>query len=201
MLCPHCSRPVSTAAANCPHCGRKAKTARQRDQVPISCPQCIAVAGVVNCGPMELDICERCSGTWFDRSELDAFVKAVDDPSSGGECRAAIRMAVSGGAVVHARTYFACPICKRTLTRRVHAQVTGAIAHICNEHGAWVAKQDLLRVLAAVEDYGAAGLAERAVDAAARQRSSEIEAALSAQRAQLDQIAIRMQLLWGNWFL
>jgi Zn-finger nucleic acid-binding protein len=179
------------------------KTVQERADLPVSCPQCISAATLINCGSLELDICGRCHGTWFDRSELDAFVQAVDDPSGGADFREAIRLAVSGRSSTAERTYLECPLCKQTLLRRVHARVTGAIAHTCTVHGSWVQGPDLLKVLAAVEDYGASGSAARAAQAAEdQQRSDTAELLSQQQRSQTAQINQRMWQLWAlDWFL
>src|SRR6185295_16673388 len=111
--------------------------------------------------------------TWFDRSELETFVRAVDDPSRGADFREAIRVAISGSSRVMHRAYLECPLCKRTLDRRMHARVTGASAHSCVDHGTWVQAPDLLKVLAAVEDYGGDRLAARATQAVEAERRSD----------------------------
>lgn len=68
------------------------------------CPKCDATMSTVESGPVEVDLCERCGGIWFDREEHQRLIvmargSAVDD----GEA--------SIGKVMDAQREVVCPVC------------------------------------------------------------------------------------------
>lgn len=62
--CHNCHAPMDRDAAQCPACGHANH---------LDCPHCDRVMQVIRRGPLRLDICEHCKGTWFDHHELEAI--------------------------------------------------------------------------------------------------------------------------------
>ena len=61
MQCHSCSIPLERGAAKCSECGWL---------VELDCPSCgIAMQAAVHDG-IQLDVCQKCKGVWFDRHEL-----------------------------------------------------------------------------------------------------------------------------------
>lgn len=126
-------------------------------------------------GGLELDICASCGSTWFDRTELEAARDAAD-ALMGAEFRAVMRALSPASDATDFRTYVGCPVCDVPLVRRAHPHVGGVVAHACPEHGAWVERRHLLRLLQEIELHGAAELSKRRVhEAAARDRRQDDE--------------------------
>lgn len=53
----------------------------------MKCPDCVGELSAIEAAGVELDVCVRCDGAWFDRGELDAFVarsQTAGMPQSGG---------------------------------------------------------------------------------------------------------------------
>lgn len=62
--CHSCHAPLNRDTAQCPACGHAN---------PLDCPHCDRLMQVIRRGPLRLDICEHCKGTWFDHHELEAI--------------------------------------------------------------------------------------------------------------------------------
>ena len=62
--CQNCHAPLNRDAAECPACGH---------QNVIGCPHCDRTMQVLWRGPLRLDVCRHCKGTWFDHHELEAL--------------------------------------------------------------------------------------------------------------------------------
>ena len=62
--CHNCHAPLNRDAGQCPACGHANV---------LDCPHCARGMQVIWRGPLRLDICTHCQGTWFDRHELEAL--------------------------------------------------------------------------------------------------------------------------------
>ena len=151
---------MPTTAAKCPHCGLRVSAPPSRSEPNVSCPHCATPANAVRLGPVELDVCPDCGSTWFDTAELESTRDAADG-LAGDAFRAAVRDLRPRLATLDARAYVDCPVCCTPLALRAHPQVAGVVAHACSDHGAWVQRPHLLRLLDELEKVGATELARR----------------------------------------
>ena len=112
-------------------------------------------------GPLELDVCENCGATWFDANEVEGACDAAGS-ATGADFRLAVRELRVRTESLELRPYLNCPVCQRSLRRRVHPEFAGVAAFACTEHGAWLERRHLLRLIAEVEQHGSSEARRRA---------------------------------------
>ena len=96
------------------------------------------------------------------------------------------------------RPYVACPVCQAALRRRSHPLLAGVIAHACTDHGAWIERMHLLRVLQAIEAHGAIEITRREVQSSEHdddKRARDWKDAVAYRRRVLDE-AVRRGCDW-----
>ena len=79
---PACHNPTSEQARRCAHCGADimaASVARSPTR-DLACPRCHRTTNAVSLGAIEVDVCSRCGGIWFDPGELEKLPEEFPDP-------------------------------------------------------------------------------------------------------------------------
>lgn len=200
MLCSHCGKNTSEAAAKCVHCGARMQRATTRAGTPIVCPHCAVEARIVAIGRLEIDVCDTCGTTWFDKGELDTARDAADS-NARASFRAAIRALHVRDPAVELQPYVSCPVCQTALRRRSHPELSGIAAYGCGEHGAWVERRQLLRLIAELETHGGGEARRRAEQWAAHDEERRRAAAERARSIELPDPHASVALDWSwLWF-
>ena len=153
VLCPHCSKPVSTLALNCVHCGQVTQRPPERARSVIQCPRCKVDAELISLGPVDVDHCAMCGNIWFDNFELERASFAADG-ALGADLRDAVRSLAPLRSPSQGPAVVECPFCSTRLIRRNHPTVPDVVAQVCFTHGAWLERPHLLRLVDDIETQG-----------------------------------------------
>lgn len=95
---------------------------------------------------IDVDICPRCAGIWFDRGELELLT-----PSHAIAGRTALsKMAQQVARLASApppRSHISCPVCHQRMLKRAHPTTGQLMVAVCQPHGAWFERNDARRLL------------------------------------------------------
>ena len=109
------------------------------NSAPLTCPGCGERMQVLEKRGLAIDVCPGCSGTWYDRGELETHLETEQGPvpaptrerSEGG---VGFRVELGGDDVVYRR----CPRCQSPMMRRNHLGSSGIIVDECGTHGMYL---------------------------------------------------------------
>lgn len=152
MDCTNCGAPLSPTSNICPFC----KTLNDTDLRAIGqhvddaaqsqrrCPRCSQTLVTMNVGesePLSIDRCPQCLGIFFDTGELQAVLddnvadvhqidfqrlkELKENEHPVGDADKTVR-------------YIKCPVCNKTMNRRVFGKRSGVIVDSCRDHGVWL---------------------------------------------------------------
>jgi Zn-finger nucleic acid-binding protein len=83
----------------------------------------------VTSGPMELDVCHKCEGSWYDMVELDrAFGMSDHD----------LIPTLSKGTTVDLEAPIQCPRCQAVMERARYLEDCPVLVDQCEQHGVWL---------------------------------------------------------------
>jgi Zn-finger nucleic acid-binding protein len=140
-VCTQCNRETKAARDTCLYCGGPlaADTKAQ-----LGCPRCSAAMRRDVVDGIELDLCDSCGGTWYDRGELEQHIAApptaadAPAPEAPGEfLREPDRMDTR---------YLKCPYCASPMTRKNWGRLSGIIVDICGPHGLFLDAGELEKI-------------------------------------------------------
>ena len=140
-VCTQCGRETGAARDTCLYCGGML-AAKPRGQ--LGCPRCGATMKQEIVDGLELDLCQACGGTWYDRGELEQHLAATTPTADDGDAppdreftREADRMDTR---------YLKCPVCTSPMTRKNWGRLSGVIVDICGPHGLFLDPGELERI-------------------------------------------------------
>jgi len=150
VSCPACFGRIFKGARFCSHCG--AEAARREDQgAPGSthaCPRCRQALARIAVGKTTLEECPGCGGLWSDRAALERML-------TDAEAQAAVQGRPAGATLVpSAQRYVPCPECARLMNRVNFARCSGVIVDVCRQHGTWLDRDELQRIVGFVRQGG-----------------------------------------------
>jgi Zn-finger nucleic acid-binding protein len=98
---------------------------------------------VVEYARIELDCCVRCKGVWFDASELELLLRALDVPEA-----AASGLALKPFAGRPEEKPRKCPICRKKMQKTTIGRSPEVLIDSCSAgHGLWFDGGELEQVL------------------------------------------------------
>ncbi len=106
---------------------------------------------------IELDLCDGCGGTWYDRGELEQHVAAGDPAPDDGPGQQPNREFHREADKLDTR-YLKCPICASMMTRKNWSRLSGIIIDICGPHGLFIDAGEFERI----RDFEGSGTKARA---------------------------------------
>lgn len=200
ITCSSCHGLTSEVSPKCHHCGARVRVEPKRAlSRAVVCAGCRAPSEIVRLGPIEIDVCSSCAGIWFDRGELEQLRReALRDDF---DWREALETLAPARRVVELKQYLNCPVCDGSMIRKNHLDYSGVFVHRCPDHGTFVTRAVLEKILGFVaegrEDEWRAH-ADRVSAEKAEQRLRDLEARIGKQDieiARTRQMAITLWLI------
>ncbi len=162
--CPRCFDLLFVGTRHCPNCGadvtRPAYTAQEAAATERLCPRCGVEKKEVRltariAGETLLDQCADCGGVWMD---MHTFDHVIQDAKRHTALRALglqkledTRSEMAPGYKV---AYLKCPVCGTIMHRKNFGKRSGVIIDTCKDHGVWLDRGELARVLDFVSSGG-----------------------------------------------
>lgn len=152
VTCAACFAPMFAGSRFCARCGAEAARELLEDATPLPCPRCREPLQALRLGATTARECAACGGLWLDPVSLQRL-------SDGREAQAGVvsvlasrlpTVAVPPGVV----RYVPCPQCGRLMNRKNFAQSSGVVLDVCADHGVWLDRGELERVLGFVSGGG-----------------------------------------------
>lgn len=159
----------------CAHCGAEAVREHVEEDTPLKCPRCREDMQALLLGRTFAHECAQCGGLWLDPGSLQTLANAREE-TAGVVSVLAARIPLSTAAPDVVR-YVPCPRCEKLMNRSNFARSSGVILDVCKEHGVWLDRGELQRVLGFIESGGLTVARERE-----RQELVEEQRRLSALR-------------------
>jgi Zn-finger nucleic acid-binding protein len=138
----------------CARCGAEATRELLEEATPLPCPRCREPMQALRLEDTVARECAACGGLWLDPPTLQRL-------SDGREARAEV-LSVLGSRVPTMTAppdvvrYVPCPQCGRLMNRKNFAQSSGVVLDVCVNHGVWLDRGELERVLGFVAGGGLA---------------------------------------------
>lgn len=129
--CTRCGLLYPSAAATCPRC-----PPGSTDERGGRCPRCAGALEPTTVGPVTIDRCRGCKGTWFDGDELEHVVDLTTKGVAREEALA-LKRGLPEGSLESEVRYLACVRCGERMYRRQVAMRAGVLVDICRAHGVW----------------------------------------------------------------
>ncbi len=165
--CPRCFDLLFVGTRHCPRCGAEvsapAYTARDAAASEFLCPRCGAEKKTVKltariAGETLLDQCAECGGVWMD---MQTFERVLQDTGRhmalrglGLEKLEDTRSGVDLELDYKNIAYLKCPQCGTIMHRKNFGKRSGVIIDTCKDHGVWLDRGELARVLDFVTSGG-----------------------------------------------
>lgn len=143
----------------CPHCGEAAATVDDGPAVGRHCPRCeTSNLQSVDVGGVQLEECPDCGGLWV---AVDVFNRICADRVAQ---EAAISIPLPPPLPQeHGVRYLKCPRCGNLMNRYKFANRCGVILEECKQHGVWLDRDDLRRVIEFIRAGGLAAAREQEI--------------------------------------
>ena len=168
VACPSCFGLMFVGSKFCPHCGAAVAAATTGPAAPHSCPRCPGNhLQRVSVGEALLEECLHCGGVWV---AIDVFNKICADRQMQ---ESAEHMQLPPAIPQeHKLMYLQCPQCATLMNRYNFANRSGVVIDKCAEHGIWLDRDDLRRVIEFIRSGGLAVARENEIEELKQQRSA-----------------------------
>ena len=152
MECPYCHKDTSKESKLCVHCGKNVYNIFSQTKhviQPKSCPVCHIQTSIITLADIELDFCNRCSGIWFDKKEINQFEKNLTEKDIINKVISILDKLSpqENGKLLKRGAYIKCPICNEFMIHKNYHEISGVILDQCMEHGIWAEKDDIAKIL------------------------------------------------------
>ena len=147
VACPSCFGMMFLGEKFCPHCGAKADRQASAAQVkPQLCPRCQIEMEAVTVGGSPLRECPHCEGIWTDAESLRQI--CADREKQSAVLGMPNSLPADAGLQMeqHIR-YLPCPVCGALMNRVNFASFSNVIVDVCREHGTWLDRDELRRIV------------------------------------------------------
>src|SRR5690348_8892055 len=149
VTCASCFAPMFAGSRFCAHCGAEAVREHVEEDKPLKCPRCSEDMQALLLGSTFAHECAQCGGLWLDPGSLQTLANAREETAGVVSVLAArIPLATVAPDVVR---YIPCPRCEKLMNRSNFARSSGVILDVCKEHGVWLDRGELQRVLGFIE--------------------------------------------------
>ncbi len=151
----------------CRRCGA-GRDVRAEKRIHAPCPRCHETRLIQYAlGPVALQACPRCKGSFLPASEWNALLEAFaheplpevvlaevapEVPSPGDPYRTAAPISEPNTATLDLEQVVRCPTCDEPMERFEFAAISGAVIDVCNLHGVWLDAGEIERVVATTQD-------------------------------------------------
>jgi Zn-finger nucleic acid-binding protein len=112
------------------------------------CPRCEAHLGtgaLLEGARIEVEVCPRCRGIWFDAGELEEALAAARTEDARVDRGVLDRLAERHDSAEPVR-YLKCPVCGSLMNRSAYGLRSGVVVDFCREHGVWLDGGELERL-------------------------------------------------------
>jgi Zn-finger nucleic acid-binding protein len=151
----------------CQRCGA-GRDVRAEKRIHAPCPRCQSTRLIQYAlGPVALQACPRCKGSFLPASEWDVLLEAFaheplpevvivnvasEVPSAGDPYRTAAPVSESESeSAPDLEAVVRCPTCDEPMERFEFAGVSGAVIDVCHLHGVWLDAGEVERVVATTQ--------------------------------------------------
>lgn len=159
VTCPSCFASMFAGSRFCAHCGAETTRELLDDATPQACPRCRAELELLRLGGTTLRSCTGCGGLWLEPAALQQLCDAHEQ-RAGVTSVLAARVPTGTGSPDVIR-YVPCPTCAKLMNRVNFSHSSGVIVDICKQHGVWLDRGELQRVLGFVDAGGLAVARDR----------------------------------------
>jgi Zn-finger nucleic acid-binding protein len=154
VTCASCFASMFAGSRFCARCGAEATRELIEESAPLPCPRCREPMQALLLGDTTARECAACGGLWLNPAALQRL-------SDGRETRAEV-VTLLGLRAPTTKTppdvvrYVPCPECGGLMNRKNFAQSSGVVLDVCANHGVWLDRGELERVLGFVAGGGLA---------------------------------------------
>ena len=194
-ICTQCNRESKTPKEKCFYCGGAMAI---ETKAQLNCPRCNTHMRREPVDGIELDLCDNCGGTWYDRGELEQHIAAGSSAEAEDAQEQPLQEFQREADKLNTR-YLKCPICEGIMTRKNWGRMSGIILDICGPHGLFLDSGELDKV----RQFEGSGTKARADRLESWERASgERDRRKKDQevRRQVQREVIRSRVRWGTWF-
>jgi len=149
----------------------------------IQCPRCTVNLTESQYGPIWVDECFGCGGTWFDNGEMQEFVRrfrARKEEAEGPPLAEKLKPFTHDGKV----QYVPCPRCRRMMARSNFGRISGVIVDQCPAHGMWLDGGEIEKIVTFLRSGGLEKGEQRRVEEL-REQAQRLEGRAASARGTL----------------
>lgn len=170
VACPSCFGLMFLGTKFCPHCGAAAQSIKPEAQTNHPCPRCQTHLQSITVGKTPLEQCPHCGGLWVNSA---IFEQICSDREAQA---AAIGLNLPPPVQIdQAVFYIKCPQCHTMMNRMNYAHHSGIILDICRNHGIWLDRDELRKIIEFIR-AGGLDVARRTELEQLERKRSELEA-------------------------
>ena len=152
MSCPSCFDIMFKGAKFCSSCGAKVSRTDLSEEVPCACPRCRVVMKPIAIGHTSLRECSKCEGSWVDNDMLQRI--CADRERQAAVLGMAHVVTDLGNRPIEKVRYLPCPVCLQLMHRVNFAKCSHVIIDVCKQHGTWLDKDELRRIVEFIQAGG-----------------------------------------------
>lgn len=154
VTCASCFAPMFAGSRFCARCGAEATRELIEEEKPLVCPRCREPMQALRLGVTTARECSACGGLWLDPASLQ---RLSDEREAHADIVSMLaRRTPTIDTPPDVVRYVPCPACQKLMNRKNFAQSSGVILDVCADHGVWLDRGELERVLGFVADGGLA---------------------------------------------
>jgi Zn-finger nucleic acid-binding protein len=154
VTCASCFAPMFAGSRFCARCGAEATRELLAEDTPLKCPRCREPMQALRLGTTTVRECAACGGLWLDPASLQRL--SDDREERAGVVSVLAARVPASTAPPDVVRYVPCPQCEKLMNRKNFAQSSGVILDVCADHGVWLDRGELERVLGFVSGGGLA---------------------------------------------
>jgi Zn-finger nucleic acid-binding protein len=178
VRCAGCYHDNPPGSAQCAGCGHELGLEPIAEPDTLRCRDCDEPFVAFHAGTGVLRDCRRCGGQLVDHALLRDLLERQENQGRSTPLLPRRPEAVDVGV-----RYIRCPICGQHMNRKNFAGKSGVIVDICREHGTWLDRGELPRLLWFAASGGMERARQRQRDEAQRARRDAERARAAARRA------------------
>ncbi len=152
--CPSCFGPIFKGMKYCPACGTAVERSEPDSSRKLKCPRCDEQLVVADLAGTKLRECHICGGIWLTREVFEMIC------SDNEKQEAVLVYPVQPGATELKKSsqpskfYVPCPECENLMNRRNFSGCSGTIVDVCKDHGVWLDRQELQKIIHFIRNGG-----------------------------------------------
>lgn len=152
--CPSCFGSIFRGMKYCPGCGTAVKRDEPDNSLKLSCPRCEEQLILADLAGTRIYECDICGGIWLTRedfenicanSEQQEAVMIYPEQPAANARKEAFRPS---------KFYVPCPECGNLMNRKNFAGCSGTIVDLCKDHGVWLDRQELQKIIHFIRNGG-----------------------------------------------